>query len=501
MSFISSHFFLFLAITIFFFYLFPKRFQSYILLTASIFFYLFFSPLYTVVLVILVLADFIIAKKIKADAGNKYRKKLMISGLLLNIVFLVFFKFYYQFEKILASFFTSLNLWDMKYFVEIAVPLGISYFIFKKISYLVDVYRGIIEPEKDFSKLLLYVMFFPEIVAGPIDRTHDLISQFSGNIRFNTKMIQSGFQRILWGIFKKVIIADRISIYVDTLFKSYRNYEGSAILLTVFLYSIQIYCDFSAIADIAIGIGKMFGINIKENFNKPYFAVSVSDFWKRWHITLSTWLRDYIFLPFAYIVSGKLINRNIKAGKSDNITYIFASMTTMMLCGLWHGSEWTFIIWGAIHGFYLIFSHITKKMRKKIKKNLRIVKFSILNKSIKIVTTFSLITFSWIFFRSESIEHAFGMIKSIFYGNGGKLSGFSDLNNIVLKNFPHFTFEIMAISITLLFLIELLQIKVKIGEWILNRPIFIRILFYYFTIFTILIFTVKRSGDFIYMQF
>lgn len=501
MSFISSHFFLFLAVTIFFFYLLPKRFQSYVLLTASIFFYLFFSPLYTVVLVILVLADFIIAKKIKADEGNKYRKKLMISGLSLNIIFLVFFKFYYQLEKILAPFFPSLNLWDMKFFVEIAVPLGISYFIFKKISYLVDVYRGIVEPEKDFSKLLLYVMFFPEIVAGPIDRTHDLISQFSGNIRFNTKMIQSGFQRILWGIFKKVIIADRISIYVDTLFKSYRNYEGSVILLTVFLYSIQIYCDFSAIADIAIGIGKMFGINIKENFNKPYFAVSVSDFWRRWHITLSTWLRDYIFLPLAYIVSGKLINRNIKAGKSDNITYIFASMTTMILCGLWHGSEWTFIIWGAIHGFYLIFSHITKKMRKKIKKNLRIMKFSIFNKLLKIVTTFSLISFSWIFFRSKSIEHAFGMIKSIFYGKSGTLSGFSDLNNIVLKNFPPFTLEIMAISISLLFLIELLQIKVKIGEWILNRPIFIKILFYYFTIFTILIFTVKRSGDFIYMQF
>ncbi len=500
MTILSSHFFIFIFFSLVFYYFVPEKFQYLVLLISSLLFYLFISPLYTILLIILTLSDFIFAKNLSHPENKGGRKKILLYGIAPNLLFLLFFKFYYPLEKILAPLIPSLNLWNMKFFVEITVPLGISYYVFKKISYISDVYRGIIPPEKNFFRLLLYVSFFPEIAAGPIDRAKDLLSQFSQYVRFNHLSIAAGFQRILWGIFKKVVIADRAAIFTDMMFRDFRTYDSLTVVFGLSLYSVQIYCDFSAIADIAIGIGKMFGIKLAENFKRPWLSISIRDFWQRWHITLSKWLRDYLFLPIAYFFSRKKFIKNLDIKTGDKYIYTISAILTMVICGIWHGTGWTFLIWGLIHGIFLGFSKLSERMRKKIRKTVRLKNDSLILKGFRIIFTFSLITFSWIFFRAESISHSIGMINQIFL-NDSALKGIADLYNRVLKDFPPYTAEILIAAILIMVISETMSGLFEIGDKILRKPLILRILFYYFSIISILVFAVKASGDFIYMQF
>jgi len=312
--------------------------------------------------------------------------------------------------------------------LNIILPIGISFYTFLSLSYLFDVYKKRMLPTKNLIDLSASLSFFPIILAGPIHRPISLIPQFQKKREFNSDKAIDGLRQILWGLFKKVVIADTCARYADFIFSNYESLSGFILLIGAVLYTFQIYCDFSGYSDIAIGVARLFGFNIMRNFAYPYFARDIIEFWRRWHISLTQWFRDYLFLPFAYCkksittiqrkrflqLSRKIKSARIIGVKSDIWIYIFGILLTWSLTGLWHGANWTFIFWGMIHAFLLVFYHVTKKSRKR---NLKRLGIKMKNRTLVVVEgsiTFLIVVLTWVFFRSLSIHHAFEYLSNIF---------------------------------------------------------------------------------------
>jgi alginate O-acetyltransferase complex protein AlgI len=409
-----------------------------VLISFSFFFYYKSNGLYFLLLLLVAVVNYSSALMLYKSAGVT-RRILFVSGIAANLFLLGYFKYTPFFTEIINNLFVQ----DFS-FGDLFLPIGISFFIFKAISYLTDVNREMIEPERNFLDFTLYISFFGNVLAGPIDRASAFLPQIKKEYFVSKQQLSAGVLLIISGLFKKVVIADYISInFVDRVFEFPTRFSGVENLLAVYGYTLQVYCDFSGYTDLAIGISLLLGFHLMENFNYPYRAKSIADFWRRWHISLSSWLLDYLFRPL------QMNFRNMRL-----IGNIAALLITFILCGFWHGAGWTFIFWGFLHGFFMSFSLATAKPRKILFDKLGLTDSRILP-FFQVVFTFHLVAFSWIFFRAPSFEYAANMldqISSYFHPEifFQFISGYPSVTFLIILGYLlHFipkSFEIIAIN-------------------------------------------------------
>ncbi len=395
----------FIAVSLTYYALNP-RFRWLLLLVASCYFYMAFVPEYILILFLTIIIDYIAGIFIEKSTGSN-RKLLLIISLISNIGILAIFKYYNFFTENLAAIvelvsgktfhFKTLDefLSFLNFSGKILLPIGLSFHTFQAMSYTIEVYRGKFPAEKHFGIYALYVMFYPQLVAGPIERPQHVLPQLKMHHSFDFENIKAGLMRMAWGFFKKVVFADRVGLMVDAAFahQSLQSQSSSTLLMATFLYSFQIYCDFSGYCDIALGSAKVLGINLMENFQTPYSSKSIGEFWRRWHISLSSWFKDYVYFSLG----------GSRVGLSR--TYINV-MIIFLLSGFWHGNTWNFVLWGAIHGFYLIFGQIRDKYFGEIDT-------SGIKKYLHLLATFVLVMLAWIFFRAENLNDSLFILKKI----------------------------------------------------------------------------------------
>jgi alginate O-acetyltransferase complex protein AlgI len=488
MIFNSIEFLIFFSIVFLLYFLVPQRFRWIYLLAASCFFYGFYKLEYLVLLIVQIIIVYFIALKISRldpDKDKSQRKQLLILGVILALAVLFVYK-YTNFVG--SSLFSLLGIFfkDLTFFpLELVFPFGVSFYSFKMVSYLVDVYNQNAEAEKHPGYFSLYVSFFPQILAGPIDRAVRFIPELKKKVNFDMDRILSGFRLVVYGIFKKMVIADRLAIFVNEVFRD-PEHQGINLIFAAYFYAFQIYCDFSGYSDIAIGISRMLGFKSMDNFDYPYFSKSMTLFWNRWHISLSTWLRDYLFLPIAYAVMRPIKTPRLYKIKAETWGYVIGMFVTMFLGGLWHGAHWTFVMWGSLHGLYLVIGFTTKKARKKLVKKIKLNKIPWLRHFISVFITFNLVSFAWIFFRAESFAKAFNYIKDIRLVIPG-------------QGTVHLLYNIILVG--LFILVEILYKNRGKIEWMQRIPAVVKIASFALFICLIIVFAVDTSNEFIYIQF
>lgn len=449
----------FLVVTLAYYQLPNQKSRTWLLLLASCYFYMAFVPKYIIILGATIVIDYFAGIQISRSSG-KARRNWMLLSLLANIGILVFFK-YFNF------IFSNLEpLWHMVFperelpLLNILLPIGLSFHTFQAMSYIIEVYRGNQPPERNFVTYALYVMFYPQLVAGPIERPQNVLPQLHVYQAYNWNNVKEGLGRMIWGMFKKVVIADRLAIAVDQAFAHSDDQSSAQLALAAVFYSFQIYCDFSGYSDIGIGAAKVMGVRLMENFNEPYRASNIQSFWSRWHISLSTWFRDYVYIPLGG-------NRRGEARRKLNAMIVF------LLSGLWHGANWTFVVWGGLHGVLTSFLPGRKSNN---------VFFS---KYLFVAINFMLVTLLWIFFRAPGLHEAVSYIKNIFSGH--VQPGRFGLNNAET-----------ILSVVLIILMLVRERKIK-GFLISNNWLFI----FYALVMTMLCYVlgVFNENQFIYFQF
>ena len=406
MLFNSIEFLLFLPIVfVLYWFVFNKnlKHQNLLILVSSYVFYGWWDYRFLSLIVLSTIVDYVIGLNISTQSSKKNQKILLWCSLLFNLGVLGFFKYYNFFIDSWINLFSSIG-YDIKsvWTLNIILPVGISFYTFQTMSYTIDIYRKQLKPTKDFISFASFVSFFPQLVAGPIERATNLLPQILNKREFKYDQGVQGLRLILWGMFKKVVIADSLAPMVNDIFGNYQDFGGGTLWLGAIYFSFQIYCDFSGYSDIAIGISKLFGFELMSNFKFPYFSRNIGEFWRKWHISLSTWFRDYLYIPL-----GGSKKRKWKSLR--NILIIF------LVSGFWHGANWTFVIWGLFHAVLFIPSFVLKTNRKYVSSI--IAEKSILpspKEAIQVLTTFILVTIGWVFFRSETIDDSFNYFFKLF---------------------------------------------------------------------------------------
>ncbi|GAA3790059.1 MBOAT family protein [Corallibacter vietnamensis] len=403
MLFNSIDFAFFLPIVFILYWFVAKKnlsFQNLLIVVASYIFYGWWDWKFLSLIFFSTVVDYSVGLKLKDEENPTKRKILLWVSILVNLGFLVFFKYYNFFLDNFVSAFSLFGTEIKANSLNIILPVGISFYTFQTLSYTIDIYRRKLEPTKDFIAFTAFVSFFPQLVAGPIERATNLLPQFYKKRTFDYSKAVDGMRQILWGLFKKTVIADNCAEFANQIFDNASDMNGSTLALGALFFSFQIYGDFSGYSDIAIGTSRLFGFNLKQNFNFPYFSRDIAEFWRRWHISLSTWFRDYLYIPL---------------GGSRGSTWIKIRNTFIIfiVSGFWHGANWTFIVWGALNAIYFLPLLLTNKNRK----NLDTVAKGRLLPSIKevffMLLTFLLTVFAWIFFRAENIDHALRYISKM----------------------------------------------------------------------------------------
>ncbi|MDG1729351.1 MAG: MBOAT family O-acyltransferase [Algibacter sp.] len=404
MFFNSIAFLLFLP-TVFFLYWFllkrSQKYQNILLLVASYFFYGWWDYRFLLLIALSTLIDYSIGLKLEKETVYKKRKYFLAVSLIFNLGMLGFFKYYNFFIESWLDSWAILGFKMHASTMQIILPVGISFYTFQTLSYTIDVYRKKLKPTRNFINFATFVAFFPQLVAGPIERAANLLPQFSVKRTFNLERAKSGIHLIIWGLFKKVVIADGCATYVNAIFDNYQDLNTLTLIIGAVYFAFQIYGDFSGYSDIAIGTARLFGFELMQNFNYPYFSRDVAEFWRRWHISLSTWFRDYLYIPLGG-------SRTSTFKKVRNVFIIF------LVSGFWHGANWTFIIWGALHALFFIPLLITNKNRKYTNQVAEHKAIPSFRELINMLITFVLVTLAWVFFRADSITVAFNYIKRLF---------------------------------------------------------------------------------------
>ena len=501
MVFNSLHFLLFFIIVFITYYLLPHKFRWILLLISSCYFYVINIPIYFLILLFIIIVSYTAGILIESSQTKK-RKFLIVISLIIAITILAFFKYYNFINDNLSAFLSIFGLKNSIPRLSLLLPLGLSFYTFISMSYMIEVYRGNQKAERNLGIYATYNMFFPIILAGPIERPKNLLHQFYEKHDFDYLNITNGLKLIAWGLFQKVVIADRLAILVDNVYNNPHDHQGVSLIIATVFFSFQIFCDFSGYTDMAIGVAQVLGFKLMKNFDRPYFASTIQEFWSRWHISLSSWLRDYLFLPLSFYFSEKLVKNKYLFIKSEKWIYILATLITFLICGLWHGSQWTFVIWGGIHGFYLIFAIFTKKSRIKISKQIGLNKLPRLNNIIQILITFFLTTFAWIFFKANTLSDAIYIIKYSFIGSINTLQEFLHHQKTHLDlGLTNWGLFIAIASIILLESIHIMQNKYRIRDWINTKPVYIRWSIYYSTILAILLLGIYENTQFIYSKF
>ena len=487
MLFNSLDFAIFLPIVFFLYWFVTKgslRLQNYLLLFASYFFYACWDWRFMFLLIFSTLLDYFTGIKIFQNQSKKNKSFWLWLSIIINLGFLGVFKYYNFFA---SSFANGLSLFGIKTNVSslnIILPVGISFYTFHGLSYVIDIYKNRIKPEKNFVDYSLFVSFFPLLVAGPIERATHLLPQIIKKREFDYSKIIDGLRQILWGLFKKIVIADNCAEYANTIFNNSADYSGFTLILGALFFTIQIYCDFSGYSDIALGVARLFGINLLRNFAFPYFSRDIAEFWRRWHISLSSWFKDYLYIPLGGSKGGVWI-------KIRNTFIIF------LVSGFWHGANWTFIAWGFLNALYIMPSIIFNTHRNNLDIVARGKYLPSLKEFFSMGITFSLTVFAWIFFRANNLNHALNYINNIFKGLFIRSSYSETYNFLFWKiGYP------IKFLILLFILIEWLgrEEQYAIAQLGMNWYKPIRWAMYYALIIIIFLF-VGKEQEFIYFQF
>jgi D-alanyl-lipoteichoic acid acyltransferase DltB (MBOAT superfamily) len=457
------------------------------MLGASYYFYGTFKVHYVILLAISTLVSYFSALLMEKQPERWARRKYLFLSLISNLGLLFVFKYFNFFSSSLTNILFSHDLSHGSYLLRLAVPVGISFYIFQVVSYSIDVYRGDKTAERHLGFFALYVAFFPRLLAGPIERAKQFLSQLHEVRQWDWEKATNGFKLMVWGLFKKVVVADRLAAFVDVVFNNPAQYDGPSLALSLFLYSFQIYCDFSGYTDIAIGISLVFGLKLMDNFDRPYTSRSIAEFWRRWHISLSTWLRDYLYIPLGG-------NRVSAARLYVNLVAVF------LICGLWHGASWTFITWGLIHGFYLVFGLFTRNTRSGIAHSVGIDRIPLLHKGMQIAVTFVLVSLAWAFFRANSIPDAVYMVTHLHSGWSDILTG-NNLDAWLFLGKPKRDFIIAISSLVFVWLIHFLETHNNMRHMFSEKPIIFRWPVYYILLTAVLLLCAPGSQKFIYFQF
>ena len=448
MLFNSVDFMIFFPIVIAIYFVIPKKIRMIWLLISSYYFYMSWNVVYSLLIGSSTVITYLCGVLLSTYKNGNVKKKKQITlivCIVFNLGILALFKYADFVIESINILFSAIKMSSIEYRFNFLLPVGISFYTFQALGYVMDVYKGEVEAEKNIIKYALFVSFFPQLVAGPIERSKNLLNQMhhiEDVILWNAKRVTSGLILMLWGFFMKMVIADRVAILVDTVFNNYRMYGSVELIVAAIGFAIQIYCDFGSYSMIAIGAAKVMGFELMENFNAPYFANSIRDFWGRWHISLSTWFRDYLYIPLGG-------NRRGIARKYINVMIVFITS------GLWHGANWTYVVWGAIHGLYQVIGDILKPCRNKIVKCIKINTDCFSWRLLKTLVTFWLICFAWIFFRADTITQAFRYIKRIIVRPNPWIFFNDGVYNLGLDRTE---MNILIFSIVILLLVDLIRV-------------------------------------------
>ncbi len=486
MLFNSIEFLIFFPIVTFVYFLIPHKYRWIWLLIASYYFYMSWRVEYIVLIWLSTLIDYFASYMMgKTDDRKKRRKYLMLS-LFANLGLLFTFKYFNFFSSSINTVLKGMHVNYQLPYLSVALPVGISFYTFQTLSYTIDVYKGDRKPEKHPGIFALYVAFFPQLVAGPIERSTRLLPQFYKKYDIDWRRISDGLKLAMWGMFKKVVIADRLAVFVDKIYGNPHEYTGLAYVVATVFFAFQIYCDFSGYSDIAIGTAQVLGFNLMDNFRRPYFSRSVTEFWRRWHISLSTWFRDYVYIP----LGGNRVSFR---------RWHFNIFTVFLISGLWHGANWTFVIWGALHGIIVIMERWTWGIRERIRSLFDRIKLRKLWTLIEVGFTFVIVLVTWVFFRAQNLSDAI-YILTHFTDNL-----WHDLTHagLFLANTATSVYY-MGVSLFVIAFMEfvhLIQEHYGIRHFLSDKPRWLRWSIYYVILFGILLFGKFGEYQFIYFQF
>lgn len=489
MLFNSFEFAIFFPVVTISFYCLPHRFRWSLLLAASCFFYMFFKPIYILILFFTIIIDYFAGILIEKNQNPVRKRLLLLLSICANVGILAFFKYYNFLVENINTVLEYLPTHKSLSLINILLPIGLSFHTFQAMSYTIEVYRGRQKAERHFGIYALYVMFYPQLVAGPIERPQNVLHQFHEVKRFNYNNLRSGLILMSWGFFKKCVIADRLALFVNEAYGNIPAYEGISLIVATVFFSFQIFCDFSGYSDIALGTARCMGYNLMLNFNKPYLSTGINEFWRRWHISLSTWFRDYVYIPLGG-------NRVRASRRYFNLFIVF------MLSGVWHGANWTFLVWGILHGIFLVSELVLKKWIH-LPANILNLNFS---KFFFRALVFFLVTFSWIFFRAPTLKDAFTVIKKIPADYSSQIANIlSNFHNarghILYVNQTSADFVLAIATIIVLIGFHNLQKEQNFDEWLLKKSKRSRWAIYYLMVVSFVLLGVFKKTEFIYFQF
>ncbi len=479
MLFNSIQFAVFFPLMVALYFSLPRGLRVPMLLAASCVFYMAFIPVYILILFVTIGIDYVAGIYIERSEGGR-RRALLVLSIVSTCAVLFVFKYFNFFT---GTFVGLANLvgWRLPPVVaHIILPIGLSFHTFQSLSYVVEVYRRKYRAETNFVTYATYVMFFPQLVAGPIERPQNLLHQFYEDHRFDYDRVTSGLKRMAWGFFKKLVVADRLALYVNDVYAAPHNYNGLQLTIATFFFTYQIYCDFSGYSDIAIGAARILGFRLMENFDTPYYSRSISEFWHRWHISLSTWFRDYLYFPLG---GNRVAMRR----------WVFNILVTFGISGLWHGANWTYVVWGILNGFYLLAGRAGQGLRDRFFGALGLDPNGSVRGAVSMVTTFALVLAAWVVFRAKSVGDAW-YVFTHFYSNW-------DFASITTEQFQLKHFPAAILAIITLEGIQFLEPKFSFRYRLSMMPGVLRWAAYTLMILGVILFGVFRKTQFIYFQF
>lgn len=483
MLFNSMAFAIFLPVVFVLYWLLPHRFRWALLLVSSYYFYMSWDARYILLILFTTFVSYISARLLE-DAPTRRKKRICAaSAAAASLGVLFFFKYYNFFAVSLAEILQKFTIELHPKTLNVVVPVGISFYTFQTLSYVADVYRGDVPAERHFGKYAAFISFFPQLVAGPIERSRNLLPQIQSVRKFDYDQASYGVLLIVWGFFKKLVVADNLAIHVDAVYENINNYTGLPLVVVAFFFALQIYCDFSGYSDIAIGTAKLFGINLMTNFRSPYYSASVREFWSRWHISLSTWFRDYVYIPMGGSHAGK-------------IRHAFNLLVTFLASGLWHGAAWTYVCWGGVHGITQVLESNLIPGGGKIKKDVKHTLFW----WARVICVFLFVSAAWIFFRAEKMGTAIYIFQNMWRGigqfdvywqSGIQQLGFSSVEPYLL-----------GIVIAILAVYDYLSLRRDVILAVKKLPLILRWFIYVIILLIVIILSpTDSSKEFIYFQF
>lgn len=474
MLFNSTKFVIFFIVVFFSYWVLPHKFRWVFLFATSYYFYMNWNPRYIVLILFITVVTYFAALMLEKENRTSKRKLILLTVCISCLGILFLFKYFNFFSNIVVVLMNRLPLNIQTFNLDLILPVGISFYTLQALSYVIDIYKKKINAERNFGIYATFISFFPQLVAGPIERTSNLLPQIRSEKNFDYNEVSYGLKLMAWGYFKKLVIADNMAVYVDTVWNSIEMYKGFDLVIVSVFFTIQVYCDFSGYSDIAVGTAKMLGIHLMNNFKCPYFATSIKDFWNRWHISLSSWLKDYVYIP----LGGNMCPR---------LRHYTNILITFLVSGLWHGANWTFVIWGGIHG-------LARVMESMFSRKFHI---SRIPKTVNILVVFVFCDLTWIFFRAETLSDTFYVLTNMFSGITEPSSYFT-----CSLGFSAMDYMKIVIGIILLIIYDFFSKKIDVIKCLHDCKTIYRWSVYVAIIIMIILFApVSSETAFLYFQF